>query len=193
MQKFFDQVKISLADNITYFLAEKPGSVYIELNYRNNKIEIDYNPGPSGGQYAQDTITGTEGAASPTFVLSVDLKTDFELEILPKSFIDRLFDIQADVSPFDPTNKFKIKLPTLDHELLIHTNKEDLAKDLLFLPDMSKIIYDYGVTFFKIENGELKVYLDQLSSEKFEELKSSPVLINKYLDLLVDISGHIRP
>jgi hypothetical protein len=185
MQLFFDQVKTLLADNVTDFDKEQSGSVYIELNYRNNKIEIDYNPGSLGGKYAP-------GSTSATFVLSIDLKSDFELEVLPKSFIDRLFDIQADVSPFDPTNKFKIKLPSLDHELLIHTNNEDRAKKLLFLPDVNKIIDEYGITFFKIEDGELKVYLDQLSSEKFEELKSNPVLINKYLDILADLSGHIK-
>ena len=179
MQNFFDQIKVSLADSITYSTSAWPSRVYFELNYREYKIELEY----CGSQ---------RGAIGATFLLTIDLRSDLDLEILPKSFFDRLFDIQAGVSLFDTSKKIKIKIPLIEDELLVHTNNEDVARNLLALPDVGKIIYDYGINFFKIENGELKVFLDELSTEKFEELRTNPVLINRYLDIAVDLAGELR-
>ena len=175
MQNFFEQVKISLANDITYFSSTNPYDVYIALKYRDNKVEMEY-----GGSL--------RGSVGPKFILSVDLGSNFDLEILPKSFFDRFFDIQAAIPLLDTTQKIKIKIPLLEEELLVRTNYKDAAINFLSLPEVSRIIYDYGTFFLKIENGVLKVYLSNLSAEKFEELRANPVFINRYLDLLIDLA-----
>ena len=181
MQTFFDQVKALLADSVvsSTFSLDQSNCVYFELKYRDNKVEIDY------CGFQRRTI-------GSTFILSIDLGLDFELKILPKSYFDRLFGAQAGISLFQKAKRIKIQTPIAEEEFVLHTNNEEFARDLLTMSDVSKIVYDYGIAFFKIENGELKVYLDELSDEKFAELKSNPALIIRYLDTTVDLAQHIK-
>jgi len=185
MQNFFDQVKTILAENITSFYS-KSGMVDIELKYRDLKMEIDYDPISGGSMKAAEMGEILGETLAPTFELSLVTKSGLELEILPSSSFDRLFDIEAGVSLF--AKKIKIKSPLIENELVVHTNNEALARSFLGLTNVSKIVKDYGVTFFKIEGGEIIVSLDQLTSKKFEELKSNPRLIVGYLDIITDLS-----
>jgi hypothetical protein len=181
VQKFFDQVKISLADDITDVLADKPNCFLAKFKYRNYNVEIDYTSGSynRGGYYCD-------------FILSIDLEVNLDLVIMPRNFFDRFIDLLGIFPFFNKSKEIRVKSPLLEHELIVLTNNQELARNFLVLSDVSKIVYDYGIAFFKVEEGILNVFLDGLSTEKFEELKSNPSLIKDYLDILVDLTRNIR-
>ena len=109
---FFDQIKDILGSQVKEFSHSQPGNIYIELQYKGNKVEVDYDGMEAGGIF-----TPVMGA---TFVLSIDLGSDLELEILPKHFLDRIFDVEAGVSLIGSAKKFKVQIGKED--FVVNTN-----------------------------------------------------------------------
>lgn len=179
---FFDQIKDILGSQVTDFSHSQSGYIYIELQYKGNKIEVDYDGVEAGGIF-----TPVMGA---TFVLSIDLGSDLELEILPKHLLDRMFDIEAGVSLIGSTKKIKVQIGKED--FLVNTTKEDLAKKLFVLPKVIELVENNGINFFKVSNGELKICLHDLPDQKLKELELNPSLFTEYLDITIYLASVLK-
>jgi hypothetical protein len=179
---FFDQIKDILGSQVTEFSHSQPGYIYIELQYKGNKIEVDYDGIEVGGIF-----TPVMGA---TFVLSIDLGSDLELEILPKHFLDRMFDVEAGVPLISSTKKFKVQIGKED--FVVNTNQETLAKNFLASLKVVQLVEDYGISFFKVSNGELKVCLHDLPDQELKELEVNPSLFTGYLDTTAYLASALK-
>jgi len=183
---FIDQMKSVLGSHVTNFSSDRPGCACFELEYRETNIEIDFNAYPP---------VGSKSSAIPAgliFEVSVLSVWDFDLEIMPRGLFDRFVDGIDRFSLFPRNKTVRIKTSLSSAELAVATNDEQTARKFVPLLNVSKIIKDYGPSFFKIEGRRIKIFLDRLPAEKWEALKSNPALIMHYLDMIVDLDSDLR-